>query len=428
MVGINNSLSGTAVSEAYSNSRNLEKTGISIATGQKVTGVIENLIGSALNDDVCMSQTFSKNAANTVNMLTEAEVSLATTETLARDALVLIEQAGMASPDCVARLETQLNDKKAQMNHLIDNCQFDGRPLLGGEITNVSVQLGKAGEKPINIHIKNIDHGKLFRSSVANTLDDYLQDKFGGGQQENSHYDRRAQIDKDVANNMNLVETSEMKHPLISPGTRQIMSWSQLFHMYHGACHVPGDDGRQFAEKLNVVLPKALKVLKEGCAAIPSPVAGEPNLVDALAADPTRDFTNATTAAIKSAFQKTFKGHQQYSDELARAVYDNQELALSSEADIEISADIFRGVLETAREMRIGIKAQKSNIINIADSISVNTNINQKVADSYSKTDYISATQKYSEEIKKMSVSPAVLQGVNKLNQAVQKFANSVMV
>ena len=72
------------------------------------------------------------------------------------------------------------------------------------------------------------------------------------------------------------------------------------------------------------------------------------------------------------------------------------------------------------------ISNQKSNVIEAADALRATTNVTQKAADSYLKTDYVMTAQQYSETIRTMVASITSLQAANKIPEAAQRLVDAL--
>ena len=73
------------------------------------------------------------------------------------------------SADKLTVLQKNLNDKKAQVNLLINTASFDSKSLLKGDI-DMDVQVGLNIEDKLKIKVNNIRSGNLFRSSITTAL------------------------------------------------------------------------------------------------------------------------------------------------------------------------------------------------------------------------------------------------------------------
>ena len=71
-------------------------------------------------------------------------------------------------------------------------------------------------------------------------------------------------------------------------------------------------------------------------------------------------------------------------------------------------------------------KHQKQNVVEAADALRATTNVTQKAADSYLKTDYVMTAQQYSETIRTMVAAITALQAANKIPEAAQRLIDAL--
>ena len=116
--------------------------------------------------------------------------------------------------------------------------------------------------------------------------------------------------------------------------------------------------------------------------------------------------------------------------ELASLLQDNVTTNISDTSGDEtsrvIAQDVFLNALRTMRAEQANLTNQKSNVIEASDALRATTNVTQKAADSYLKTDYVLTAQKYAETIRTMVASITALQAANKVPEAAQRLIDSL--
>ena len=91
-----------------------------------------------------------------------------------------------------------------------------------------------------------------------------------------------------------------------------------------------------------------------------------------------------------------------------------------------VTQDVLAGAQNSIRAMQASVSNQKSNVAAAADALRSTTNVTQKAADSYLKTDYVMTAQQYSETIKRMVASITTLQAANKIPEAAQRLIDAL--
>ncbi|MDA9163696.1 hypothetical protein N9N97_02310 [Rickettsiaceae bacterium] len=416
---LENSLTNTASRNADAIHDKTAALGESMTTGMNVLAeVVDSFLGRSLNDKEVLLGAVAKNTSYASNMINVADEYLNMIGTLTQECISIIESAAGKSSDKVAILTKDLNDKKEQINLLINTAKFDGKLLLNGSVRNLDIQVGQSISETIEVDIMNIGEGRLFRSSLANRINDVMAVEWDwaakpNGPTNNRHYAKRSEIAADHKENMNLIQTSEKKGPWVkSKGSNlapnSVTSWLSAAEIFHNAIN---GAGAHHAELLNQLLPRELEALK-------NPV-GAP-------AVPNKNFTNASAAELEVAIKKVGLNIT-YSPELTRVMYDDQQLELGTNNDIIVSRDIFKGALETVRRAQASISNQKRNISDVADAIRSTTNEVQKASDSYLKTDYVLSSQQYAENIAKLTATITTLEAGNKIPDAAQRLVDDLV-
>jgi flagellin-like hook-associated protein FlgL len=161
------------VDAAESKARSL---GASLTTGNDVfVEVVDEFLGNSLRDGEILLGAIAKNTTYGVNLLTVTNEYLKTIASLLRDSLKIISSAGSFSVDKLAVLQKNLNDKKAQVNLLINTASFDGKSLLKGNIMDMEIQVGLNVDDKLKIKVNDISNGKLFRSSITTALNEKIK-------------------------------------------------------------------------------------------------------------------------------------------------------------------------------------------------------------------------------------------------------------
>ncbi len=392
---LGNDLTGTVAREVDAASRTASGLGESLTTGNdKFVEVVDGFLGNSLRDSEIILGAIAKNTAYSINMLTITDEYLKTVSSSLQEGLKVIGSAGPLSADKLAVLQSNLNDKKAQVDLLIKTADFDGKALLGGGASTVDVQVGLSITDKLVLSVSDIASGKLFRSSVTTKLNDYIKTT---GVASSTYYANASEIATDVADNTNLV-LSGLNNAGGSGTGGAAMTDGELA----AAIVALRATDTSVTELLNKALPAAL-------ANIDTANAGE-TFTDALVAD----ITNAITADRAN---------------VLLVLADNAATDISVAGNEEkrvLAQDVFTNALSSIRGEQASISNQKSNVIEAADALRATTNVTQKAADSYLKTDYVLTAQQYSETIRTMVASITSLQAANKIPEAAQRLIDAL--
>ncbi|MDC0864608.1 hypothetical protein OAP56_01490, partial [Rickettsiaceae bacterium] len=112
--------------------------------------------------------------------------------------------------------------------------------------------------------------------------------------------------------------------------------------------------------------------------------------------------------------------------ELVAILADNQATDLTTTEGRSLSQDVINSALNIIRGEQANISNQRSSVIEAADALRATTDVTQKSADSYLNTDYVLAPQEYNESVKKITSAISVLQGANKISDAVKQMLDSL--
>ncbi|MDP5110246.1 MAG: hypothetical protein NWP47_02530, partial [Rickettsiaceae bacterium] len=136
--------------------------------------------------------------------------------------------------------------------------------------------------------------------------------------------------------------------------------------------------------------------------------------------------TKVTISDASQAQITTALGHAATKAQLLANFADNQTTDLTTEAGRGLSQDVFTAALNTIRAEQAAVSNQKQNVIGAADALRATTNVTQKAADSYLKTDYVMTAQQYSETIRTMVAAITSLQAANKIPEAAQRLIDAL--
>ena len=177
---LGNDLTALVSREVDASGRKSSGLGISLTTGNDVfVEVVDAFLGNSLRDREILLGAIAKNTAYGVNLLTVTNEYLKTIASLLQDSLKIISSAsaGSLSADKLAVLQKNLNDKKAQVNLLINTASFDGKKLLKGDVSNIEAQIGLNITDKLKMKVNDISNEKLFRSSITTELNEKIDRK-----------------------------------------------------------------------------------------------------------------------------------------------------------------------------------------------------------------------------------------------------------
>ena len=405
---LGNDLTGTVAREVSAASRKSSGLGESLTTGNdKFVEVVDGFLGNSLRDSEIVLGAIAKNTAYSINMLTITDEYLKTVATSLQEGLKTIGSAGPLSADKLAVLQKNLNDKRGQVDLLIKTADFDGKALLGGGAEAVEVQVGLSITDKLTLKVNDIGSGKLFRSSVAKALNDHL----ANGNDNLSAYWNQAGNDKAaaVAKNINLISAAITGGASLGAVAANTMTAQQFGVALHAVIQADPSIG-QFLDRTAIAGRNAL-----------------------TAANPGVTFVNANAAQIQAQFGAGGifgnGGAAASGDEMAAILQDNASTNISvagNEANRILAQDVFTNALNSIRAEQASVSNQKQNVVEAADALRATTNVTQKAADSYLKTDYVMTAQQYSETIRTMVASITALQAANKIPEAAQRLIDAL--
>lgn len=402
---LGNDLTGTVAREVTAASRKSSGLGESLTTGNdKFVEVVDGFLGSSLRDSEIVLGAIAKNTAYSINMLTITDEYLKTVATSLQEGLKTIGSAGPLSADKLAVLQKNLDDKRAQVDLLIKTADFDGKALLGGGAEAVEVQVGLSITDKLTLSVTDIGTGKLFRSSVTTKLNDYIKAQ---GHGVTTYYQNANELAPDLANNVNLIHASITANG--GNGGGAAMTSTQL----GAALHVIIQADPSVGEFLNKAAPQGLAMLDNANAGVTFSTATA-NQLDAM-------LDNGVGGAILAG-----AGFVELRDNILVDDATTNISVAGNEANRVIAQDVFTNALNTIRAEQAAVSNQKQNVVEAADALRATTNVTQKAADSYLKTDYVMTAQQYSETIRTMVASITALQAANKIPEAAQRLIDAL--
>ena len=392
---LGNDLTGTVAREVDAANRRAGGLGESLTTGtDKFVEVVDGFLGSSLRDGEVVLGAIAKNTAYSINMLAITDEYLKAVGSSLQAGLKTIAQAGPLSADKLAVLQRNLDDKKIQVALLIKTADFDGKAVLGGGASKVEVQVGLSITDKLTLAVKDISAGKLFRSSVSSALNEWLKADIS----RNTHYQAggaatAAEItvfNTAIENNDNIATIGQ------AGNTTDVQIAAGLIAVIAA--------NPTLGTMLDIAAPLGLAVIAGNAA--------NTSFVTADAADLAALFGDGPAAL-----------------ELTATIMDNAATNIATPGDNAarvLAQDVFTNALNTIRSEQAAISNQKSNVIEAADALRATTNVTQKAADSYLKTDYVMTAQQYSETIRTMVASITSLQAANKIPEAAQRLVDAL--
>ncbi len=396
---LGNDLTGTVAREVSAASRKSSGLGESLTTGNdKFVEVVDGFLGSSLRDSEIVLGAIAKNTAYSINMLTITDEYLKTVATSLQEGLKTIGSAGPLSADKLAVLQKNLNDKRGQVDLLIKTADFDGKALLGGGAEAVEVQVGLSITDKLTLSVTDIGAGKLFRSSVTTAFIERLKTDGHGN---TTYYQNAGELANDLANNVNVVHASITGAGGGGGGGGGAMTDAQLSVHLVALIQANPSIGSFLDKAAPLMLPQ---IVAQGN--------GNTNFSDTDAAD--------LQAALGNGAAK---------NQLIAILADNAASNISvagNEANRVLAQDVFTNALNSIRAEQASVSNQKQNVVEAADALRATTNVTQKAADSYLKTDYVMTAQQYSETIRTMVASITALQAANKIPEAAQRLIDAL--
>ncbi len=398
---LGNDLTGLVSREVDNATTRTTGLGKSLTTGDnEFVEVVDGFLGNALRDGEIILGAIARNTAYSINLMTIADEYLATIASSLQDGLATVGTAGPLSLDKLAVLQKNLDDKKLQANLLIKTAKFDGKNLLAGGAKSIDVQVGINATDKLNIRVNDLDNGKLFRSTITNTVNSWIQNRanFAAVTAATTYFNNQVNYNADVLNNVNLFSKA-LTNNAGAGGGGGVMSAANLEAALLGALT---DEQLTLLDQL---APISLAFLKT--------VGGANN----------RSFVNRAGGDITAVY-----GDAGSLAEL-RALFNDSAATVISTGNATqriVAQDVLQGALTQIRTEQANVSNQKTNVMESADALRASTNVTQAAADSYLKTDYVLTAQQYSEEIRKVVASITSLQAANKIPEAAQRLIDAL--
>lgn len=396
---LGNDLTGLVSRKVDASESKARSLGASLTTGNDVfVEVVDKFLGNSLRDGEILLGAIAKNTTYGVNLLTVTNEYLKTIASLLQDSLKIISSAGSFSADKLAVLQKNLNDKKAQVNLLINTASFDGKSLLKGNVMDMEIQVGLNVDDKLKIKVNDISNGKLFRSSITTTLNE----KIKSGNFPTNYYININEINAAADHNTNLFFAAI-------------------------AAHYPwGIDGggsgprmlRNNGANLLVNLSLTQKTLLDQIALLAKN--------SLTTANPGITFVNANAVQLAAML-----GIGNASGEIATITKDHNRNGgnfsfVNNPTGLMLAQDVFQNALNLVRSEQASVLNQKNNIVEAYDALRATMNVIQKAGDLYLKTDYVLTAQQYSETIRTMVAAITSLQAANKIPEAVQRLMDAL--
>ena len=447
---LGNELTGTVSREVNEASRRASGLGESLATGNdKFVEVVDGFLGHSLRDSEIVLVAIAKNTAYSINMLTITEEYLKTVASSLQEGLKTIGSAGPISADKLAVLQKNLDDKKAQVTLLVRTANFDGKSLLSGGASKVNVQVGLSIADKLTIRVSDISIPKLFRTGAANAVNNWIAADIN----RTTAYNNQTTFNDAIIDKHNFTQDAALTNAELSAAIVATRTGNPSFARLES-------QGATLTPLLNAQLRVAFVASYTaeinalgGAAAANGADAAAANAADAnLAAGGTFETALAAAAAAGEALSAgagalitgnglargitlmtadqadlvTALGIAPAKAELLARFADNQPTDLTNEVGLALAQDVFTAALNVIRAEQATVANQQQNVIEAADALRATTNVTQKSADSYLKTDYVMTAQQYSETIRTMVAAITSLQAANKIPEAAQRLIDAL--
>jgi flagellin-like hook-associated protein FlgL len=392
---LGNDLTGLVSREVDSGGSKASQLGASLTSGNDAfVEVVDAFLGNSLRDNEILLGTIAKNTAYGVNLLTVTDEYLKTIASLLQDSLKIISSAGSLSSDKLAVLQKSLSDKRAQINLLIKTAGFDGKSLLKG--VGMDVQVGLNVTNTLKIKVNDINDGKLFRSSITTTINRWIAEDYTRCR----YYNSESEMKRDLELNRNLVLVAIRKNGSGTGDKLRVVDLATAIVSLR-------DKNPSLPSLLNETLPETISSLKS---IVPH--------------DNNRNFANTNINQLTDALKSIIPGQPGAKKEVLD-LFGGMSISLYT-TKLALLNNIYVTALATIRGEQSGVANQKQNLLFVADALRATTNITQKAADSYLKTDYVLTAQLYSETIRTMVAAITSLQAANKIPEAAQRLIDAL--
>lgn len=370
--------------------------GQSLSTGKNASiEPIDYFLGCSLQDKSILLKTSIQNINYTMNILTIVDTHLNSISTLLQKSFNAICSIKNASQYQKAILQKIIDSNKQQIAQIINLASFDGKKLLQGDISNL-----QTSTHPISI--KNISEGRLFRTSFAEAINEWLAED----RTRYRYYQSQEEMQVDIKKNNSLIHASVWR---TGAGTGPSISIPETCDAMIGIRNTHPN----IISFMESTLPESLYSLK------------------AIApANARRSFSTASHLELFTALSRR-PGHPNPGTkrEFIPLIQDNTNINLSiirTDVACTLLHDIYTNALNTIRNEQANIANQKQNLLSLADGMRSNTNVTEKAGNSYLSTDYVLAAESYAENIRKIVASITALQANNKIPDAIQNLLSNL--
>lgn len=395
---LGNNLTGLVSSTVSVENERSTALGTSLTTGIDATlEPVDSFIGNSLKDNQIVLNAITQSTSYSVNLLNITDQYLNTLASTLQDALKTVASAGPLSDDKLAILQQSINNNQTQIDLIINTAKFDGKELLAGEASSIAVKVGLGANDAITVSVQDVSGGKLFRSSLAGALNTWAATGAAAG---STYYASQAEVDADLATNSNLVAMALANAGGSGTGGAA-MTDAQLAAGIIAARTSNAD-----------IVGDLSKTLPLMTAAITASAAGTGT-------------TWADTDATRLEDAIT-NGAGSARAELVAFLQDSVATDITTATGRDRSQDVFQTALNSVRSLQASLTNQKENVKSAAEALRVTSNVTEKSADSYLKTDYVETAQAFSESIKKMTASITTLQASNKVADAAQRLVDGL--
>ena len=259
------------------------------------------------------------------------------------------------SADKLTVLQKNLNDKKAQVNLLINTASFDGKGLLKWDVMDTEIQVGLNVDNRLKIKVNDISSRKFFRSSITTALNEKIK---------SGNFPTRYYINIDEIN----AAADHNTNPFFAAITAHY-PWS-----IDGRESDPSMTKGHAADLLfDLSLPQ--KILLDQIALLAK---------DSLtAANPGVTFVNANPVQLE-AMLRIAPAFRQIAIITKDHNTDNASFA-NNTPRLMLAQDVFQNALNFIRTEQESVLNQKNNIVEAYDALRATTNVIQKAGHSYLK-------------------------------------------
>ena len=401
---LGNDLTGLVSREVDAAGSKASGLGASLTTGNDVfVEVVDAFLGNSLRDGEVVLGAVAKNTAYSINLLTITDEYLKTIASSLQDGLKTIGSAGPLSADKLAVLQKNLGDKRTQVALLINTADFDGKGLLKGDAKDIQVQVGLNVTDKLGIKVNDLSGGALFRSSITTALNNAV---------------------KANLNTANAAALGTTYYDEANVATEMQLDIDDNVNLFHAALTGAGGRGSQGAMTAAqfgnyiLALTAPQKALLDQMAPLGKAV------INANGGINVRGFA----AGVAGDFV-ALHGDANALAEITAILADDAATDISVVGNVPnrvLAQDVFQNALNSIRAEQAAVSNQKSNVVEAADALRATTNVTQKAANSYLKTDYVLTAQEYAATIRTMVAAITALQAANKIPEAAQRLVDAL--